>query len=105
MGCVAAQCKHAGIEDGIAAIAVAFAPAEGPGKRLLILAPEFRPLMDGPITAVDLWCDREVAAGSAANEQLEHTGVLHPAVGVDPKINVMTREMPRQVGPGGEYLE
>src|SRR5271156_6405031 len=97
--------EHAGVEDGVAAEAVAFAHAEGPGKGALVLAPEFRPLVDGPIAAIDLRHDGELALRSASDEQVEYARVLHPAIGVDPEIDVVAREMLGQMRSPGQYLE
>src|SRR5208282_4536171 len=102
---IAPEGEHAGVEDGVAAEAVALAYAEGPGKGALVLAPEFRPLMDGPVAAVDLRHDGKLALRGGADIELEHARILHPAVGVDPEIDVITREMLGQMRPSGQHLE
>src|SRR5208282_4301690 len=97
--------EHAGVEDGVAAEAVALAYAEGPGKGALVLAPEFRPLVDGPVAAVDLRHDGKLALRCGADIEIEHARILHPAVGVDPEIDVVAREMLGQMRPSGQHLE
>src|ERR1700689_4083012 len=97
--------EHAGVENGVAAETVTLAHAEGPGKGALVLPPEFRPLVDGPIAAIDLRHDGELALRRAADEQVEHARVLDPTVGVDPEIDVVAREILGQMWPPGQHLE